>query len=74
MFLFFFFRIFCEFKGSVVRCFKGIWVWDKNWTLDFFFLFFEGERFCVDVSFRNFIWDCVICKLLVIRISMILKL
>lgn len=66
---FFFFRIFCEFKGSVARCFKGIWVWDKNWTLDFFFFFFfsrEGGRFCVDDFFQEFYG----INWLVIKISM----
>ena len=55
---FFFFRIFCEFKGSVARCFKGIWVWDKNWTLDFFFFFFffreREEDFVWIVFFQEF--------------------
>ena len=69
IFLFFFSRIFCEFKESVVRCFKGIWVWDKNWTLDFFFFFFfsrEGGRFCVDDFFQEFYG----INWLVIKISM----
>lgn len=69
IFLFFFSRIFCEFKGSVARCFKGIWVWDKNWTLDFFFFFFfsrEGGRFCVDDFFQEFYG----INWLVIKISM----
>lgn len=60
IFLFFFSRIFCEFKGSVARCFKGIWVWDKNWTLDFFFsfFFFRGrEEDFVWMFLSGILWD-----------------